>query len=82
MFKEKYAQGKELRDKVSRSSHSSWKVAADRPPVEKMIELSNYDRLPDLIPIRHFRMTKSPTEALAKVGFGNWRFAKGVLRIG
>lgn len=60
MFKEKYAQGKELRDKVSRSSHSSWKAPADRPPVENMIEASNYDRLPGLIPIRHFRMTKSP----------------------
>jgi uncharacterized protein (DUF2252 family) len=25
-----------------------------------MIELSDYDRIPELIPIRHFRMTKSP----------------------
>lgn len=60
MFKEKYAQGKALRNKVARTDHSWWKPSADRPPVEKMIELSDYDRLPELIPIRHFRMMKSP----------------------
>src|SRR4029079_19194298 len=28
--------------------------------VKNMIDLSNYDRLPDLIPVRHFRMSSSP----------------------
>jgi len=60
MFKEKYAQGKELRSKVSRTSQASWQPATDRPSVEQMIQLSNYDRLPDLVPIRHFRMSGSP----------------------
>jgi len=60
MFKEKYSAGKKLREKASRNSHSKWKVPPGRPPVANMIEESDHDRLPNLIPIRHFRMTKSP----------------------
>jgi len=60
MFKEKYNYGKGIREKISRKSHSSWKPAADRPTVKEMIEASNYDRLPDLIPLRHSRMSESP----------------------
>ena len=60
MFKDKYAKGKELRTKTPRSRHAQWKPSVDRPAVDDMIALSNYDRLPDLVPIRHFRMTKSP----------------------
>ncbi|PWU02308.1 MAG: DUF2252 domain-containing protein [Bacteroidetes bacterium] len=60
MFKEKYNQGKKLRNKTPRNSHAHWKVPKKRFSVESMIEKSNYDRLPDLIPIRHFRMTGSP----------------------
>lgn len=60
MFKEKYNAGKLLREKTPRSSHAALNIAADRPSVESMIEASNFDRLPDLVPIRHFRMTKSP----------------------
>jgi len=60
MFKEKYATGKEMRGKVSRTEHSVWKVPPNRPSVKNMIDLSNYDRLPDLVPVRHFRMSASP----------------------
>jgi uncharacterized protein (DUF2252 family) len=60
MFKEKYATGKEMRGKVSRTEHSVWKVPPNRPSVKHMIDLSNYDRLPDLVPVRHFRMSASP----------------------
>ena len=60
MFKDKYALGKELRNKVPRNSHTQWKAPADRPAVDTLIALSNYDRLPNLVPIRHFRMSKSP----------------------
>jgi len=60
MFKEKYNTGKKLREKTPRVYHAQWKVPKDRPSVQSMIETSNYDRLPDLIPIRHFRMSKSP----------------------
>jgi len=60
MFKEKYAIGKELRRKTPRSEQASWPAPHGRPSVKKMIELSNYDRLPDLVPVRHFRMSASP----------------------
>jgi uncharacterized protein (DUF2252 family) len=59
-LKEKYAIGKEIRTKHPRKSHAIWKVPDDRPSVESMIELSNYDRLPELVPVRHFRMSASP----------------------
>jgi uncharacterized protein (DUF2252 family) len=59
MFKDKYNQGKELRGKIPRSDQAFWKKPSKRPSVQQMIELSNYDRLPNLIPIRHFRMTES-----------------------
>src|SRR6476660_885320 len=60
MFKEKYAMGKEIRGKVPRSEQAKWNAAGNRPSVKAMIDLSNYDRLPDLIPVRHFRMSSSP----------------------
>ena len=59
MFKEKYNTGKSLRKKTPRSAHAVWKISADRPPVETMITDSNHDRIPELVPIRHFRMSKS-----------------------
>ena len=60
MFKEKYAVGKDLRNKTHRSEHATWKAPRNRPSVKQMMELSNYDRLQELIPVRHFRMSGSP----------------------
>jgi uncharacterized protein (DUF2252 family) len=60
MFKEKYDTGKSSREKTPRGSHAAWKVPHDRASVESMISQSNNDRIPELIPIRHFRMSKSP----------------------
>jgi len=60
MFKEKYAIGKELRSKSPRSEQTKWTAPRNRPSVKKMIDLSNYDRLPELVPVRHFRMSASP----------------------
>jgi uncharacterized protein (DUF2252 family) len=60
MFKEKYAIGKEIRSKSPRSEQSKWKLPHDRPSVKNMIETSNYDRLMELVPVRHFRMSESP----------------------
>jgi uncharacterized protein (DUF2252 family) len=60
MFKKKYDTGKEIRGKVPRSGHAKWKAPHNRPSVKKMIQLSDYDRLPDLIPVRHYRMSASP----------------------
>ncbi len=60
MNKKKYSQGKQIREKVPRKSHSKFTPPADRPSVKEMIEASNYDRIPELIPIRHFRMSENP----------------------
>ncbi|HEX5153968.1 MAG TPA: DUF2252 domain-containing protein [Parafilimonas sp.] len=60
MFKEKYNEGKMLRGKAPRNDQAFWKKPTQRPSILKMIGLSNYDRLPELIPVRHFRMSKSP----------------------
>jgi uncharacterized protein (DUF2252 family) len=60
MFQEKYSEGKSIRSGKPRSANALWKPPVDRPSVKTMIELSNYDRLPELVPVRHFRMSASP----------------------
>ena len=57
---ELYAQGEQLRTKVPRSSHAAWKPSADRLNPLALIKESDKGRLPDLVPIRHGRMMKSP----------------------
>jgi uncharacterized protein (DUF2252 family) len=54
------ARGKALRQDVTRKSQATFKLARNRPTVFKMIADSNEDRLPELIPLRHFRMSASP----------------------
>ena len=57
---ERYALGKSLRQECPRTSHSTWKPPADRPdPVHMMMEAER-GRLPDLLPLRHGRMARSP----------------------
>lgn len=53
-------EGKALRLVVPRSTHSLWQAASDRPSIVDMLNASNRDRLPELIPLRHSRMLKSP----------------------
>lgn len=57
---ELYAMGKSLRHKCPRESHAIWKAPANRPDPLKLLEESNEGRIPQLIPIRHGRMTRSP----------------------
>lgn len=57
---DRFAAGKELRAKTPRSAHVGWQPAADRPDIIDVLEASNNDRLPDLIPIRYGRMLRSP----------------------
>ena len=52
--------GKELRKKSSRKSHSFYEVNPNRPSVADMISDSDSGRLPELVPIRHQRMSASP----------------------
>lgn len=54
------AQGKLLRDRVSRQQHAGWKAHAHRVDPLKLLEESNKGRVKELIPIRYGRMLQSP----------------------
>jgi uncharacterized protein (DUF2252 family) len=57
---ERRAHGKEARDRTSRSSHSGWAPATDRPDPVGLLQAQNRTREPDLVPVRHGRMLVSP----------------------
>jgi uncharacterized protein (DUF2252 family) len=52
--------GKSLRDQCPRESHATWQAPDNRPSPIALMEESNKERMPQLIPIRHGRMLKSP----------------------
>lgn len=52
--------GKSLRDQVPRTSHADWVVQTKRRDPIDILEESNRDRLPELVPIRYGRMLRSP----------------------
>ena len=52
--------GKSLRDKCPRESHAVWRARANRPHPLALLQASNEGRIPQLIPIRHGRMVRSP----------------------
>ena len=57
---ERRAEGKALRNAVSRGAHAGWEPPADRrDPIDILIE-SNEGRSPELVPIRVGRMMQSP----------------------
>ena len=59
-FKERYAAGKAMREVCPRDAHAVWKPPAGRPdPVQLVLEAEK-GRLPDLLPLRHGRMVRSP----------------------
>ena len=57
---ERRAAGKALRDTVPRESHAAWKPPAKRRDPIDILKESNRDRVPQLIPIRYGRMSRSP----------------------
>ncbi len=57
---ERYAMGKSLRDQCPRDAHANWKPASNRQNPLALMEESNKGRMPQLIPVRHGRMMKSP----------------------
>src|SRR4030095_15003620 len=57
---ERRAEGKALRDAVPRAEHSGWKPPKERKDPVEMVPAPNEGRLPDLVPIRHGRMSQSP----------------------
>ncbi|MGA7953137.1 MAG: DUF2252 domain-containing protein [Gloeobacterales cyanobacterium] len=52
--------GKSLRDKLPRATHATWQPPTNRRDPIDILEESNQDRLPELIPIRYGRMLRSP----------------------
>ena len=57
---EQYAEGKSLREKCPRKAHGEWKAPDGRPDPVSLMEQSNQGRIPELVPIRHGRMLKTP----------------------
>jgi uncharacterized protein (DUF2252 family) len=57
---ERRAQGRRLRKRVARSAHGDWKPDAQRPDPVVLLQESNSERLPALVPIKITRMSLSP----------------------
>ena len=57
---ERFEAGKALRDTVPRSAHAGWKPPVDRTVPIALLQQSDADRLPELVPIRYGRMLQSP----------------------
>ena len=57
---ERYAMGKALREKRPRASQATWKAPADRPDPVRLVLEANNGRIPELLPLRHGRMVRSP----------------------
>jgi hypothetical protein len=57
---ERYAMGKNLREKCPRASHAVWQPAADRPDPISLVLKADEGRVPELLPLRHGRMALSP----------------------
>lgn len=57
---ERRAEGRALRNRVSRSQHAAWTPPADRPDPISLLEASNRERIQALVPIRYGRMLTSP----------------------
>jgi uncharacterized protein (DUF2252 family) len=57
---EKRQQGKALREKFPRTSHAEWKPRSKSEDIVKLLEESDADRIPGLIPVKYQRMAVSP----------------------
>jgi uncharacterized protein (DUF2252 family) len=58
--KERLAAGETLREALPREHHGAWKPPATRRDPIDVLEESNRDRVPELVPIRYGRMLRSP----------------------
>ena len=57
--KERYQQGKALREKCSRSMHAKYEPRLSSIDPIKLLEDTNIDRIPGLVAIRYQRMSES-----------------------
>jgi uncharacterized protein (DUF2252 family) len=54
------AAGRDARRQAPRSAHGAWEPAAGRPDPIELLEAQAASRVPELVPIRHGRMSASP----------------------
>lgn len=59
-YDERYAAGKALREACPRKVHAGWKAPANRQDPVELVLASGKGRLPELLPLRHGRMVRSP----------------------
>ena len=57
---ERRVQGKSLREKCPRSSQAEWKPRSKSQDPIKLLEESDIDRIPGLVPVKYQRMAESP----------------------
>ncbi|HUL57782.1 MAG TPA: DUF2252 domain-containing protein [Anaeromyxobacteraceae bacterium] len=57
---ERRAMGKSLRERCPRKSHAAWKPPANRADPVRLVEVGDAGRIPELVPLRHGRMLRSP----------------------
>jgi len=57
---ERYEMGKQLRKTCPRSSHATWQAPVKRQDPIDLLLASEEGRIPDLLPLRHGRMARSP----------------------
>jgi uncharacterized protein (DUF2252 family) len=57
---ERYEKGKQLRKDCPRSSHAKWEAPSDRKDPLELLMASEAGRIPNLLPLRHGRMARSP----------------------
>src|SRR3954469_19033809 len=61
---ERRTSGKEIRERICRSSHARWTAPSDRPDPIALLQRTDHSRLPQLVPIRYGRMLASPAAFL------------------
>src|SRR5215470_16596625 len=59
-YKERVAEGKQMRNACPRSSHGVWKPAEGRVDPLSLLASQEQSRLENLIPLRYGRMMRSP----------------------
>jgi len=57
---ERYEMGKQLRKTCPRSSHAKWQAPVKRQDPIELLLASEEGRIPELLPLRHGRMARSP----------------------
>jgi len=58
---ERRKQGKALREKCPRTAQAEWKPRSKSQDIVKLLEESDEDRIPGLIPVKYQRMAVSPS---------------------